>query len=176
MAMRYYGNLAIDDSSDLSYHTDAAEKIAHRKGVDRTSMKKKKKSAGVLSGWSRNAVIIIEVMALALAAAFMISKFVSVHEGRTQISELETKLANAEAATSQKAFELDQSVDLAQIEKEATTRLGMQRPEKYQTIYINVPMDDVTNTTAGEVEGVDNSIKSFFGNIVRNIVDYFSID
>ena len=175
--MRYYGNLAIDDSSDLSYSADESRKDAKKADVGRTIMKKKKKNrAGFLANRSRNVVIVIEVIALALAAAFMISKFVSVHEGRTQISELETKLANAEAATSQKVFELDQSVDLAEIEKEATTRLGMQRPEKYQTIYISVPRDDVTNTTAGEVEGVDNSIKSFFGNLIRNIVDYFSID
>ena len=89
--------------------------------------------------------------------------------------ELEEKLRAEEAATSQKTFELERSVNLSEIEEEATTRLGMQRPEKHQIIYINVPQNDVTSTTSGEVEGFTNTLKSFLSEAGRTIVEFFSI-
>ena len=64
---------------------------------------------------------------------------------------------------------------LTKIEKEATTRLGMQRPEKYQTIYVNVKQDDMTEKTAGEVEGFGHGIVSVLKKIGGNIVQFFSI-
>ena len=72
---------------------------------------------------------------LAVSAGFMISKFVAVNEMNQQVASLKSQLTTLESATSQMVFDLEQSVDLTEIEKEATTRLGMQRPEKYQTIY-----------------------------------------
>lgn len=92
---------------------------------------------------------------LAVSAGFMISKFVAVNEMNQQVASLKSQLTTLESATSQMVFDLEQSVDLTEIEKEATTRLGMQRPEKYQTIYVNVKQDDMTEKTAGEVEGFD---------------------
>ena len=57
----------------------------------------------------------------------------------------------------------------------STTRLGMQRPEKYQTIYVNVKQDDMTEKTAGEVEGFGHGIVSVLKKIGGNIVQFFSI-
>ena len=97
---------------------------------------------------------------LAVSAGFMISKFVAVNEMNQQVASLKSQLTTLESATSQMVFDLEQSVDLTKIEKEATTRLGMQRPEKYQTIYVNVKQDDMTEKTAGEVEGFGHGIVS----------------
>lgn len=112
---------------------------------------------------------------LAVSAGFMISKFVAVNETRQEIASLQKQLASLESGTSQMVFDLEQSVDLAQIEKEATTRLGMQRPEKYQTVYVNVKQNDVTEKTAAEVEGIGHSIVSVLKKIGGNIVQFFSI-
>jgi hypothetical protein len=71
---------------------------------------------------------------------------------------------------------LEQSVDLTEIEKEATNRLGMQRPEKYQTIYVNVKQDDVTEMTAGEVEGFRNRVTLMLKSLGSYIVELFSIE
>lgn len=120
----------------------------------------------------RRAVCIVMV---ASSAIFMISSYVRVSEGREQIAALQKTLTNEESKTSQKSYELEQSVDLSEIEKEATTRLGMQRPEKYQIIYINVATDDVTHTTSGNVEGIGHTLKNFFKKIGSDIIDYFSI-
>ena len=112
---------------------------------------------------------------LAVSAGFMISKFVAVNEMNQQVASLKSQLTTLESATSQMVFDLEQSVDLTEIEKEATTRLGMQRPEKYQTIYVNVKQDDMTEKTAGEVEGFGHGIVSVLKKIGGNIVQFFSI-
>ena len=118
---------------------------------------------------------------LAVSAGFMISKFVAVNEMNQQVASLKSQLTTLESATSQMVFDLEQSVDLTKIEKEATTRLGMQRPEKYQTIYVknmnykHWKKDDMTEKTAGEVEGFGHGIVSVLKKIGGNIVQFFSI-
>ena len=180
--MNRYGNLAYDDRDYEDYSpryrnnngnsgtkrdnsTMRAKDTTVKTGKRPANHRKKKINVGVLTS----------ILTLSLSAAFMICAFVTVNEKRNEISKLEDKLENAESATSQKMFELERSVDLSEIEKEATTRLDMQRPEKYQTIYINVPMDDVTHTTADSVEGMDNSLKIFFNKIISDIIEFFSI-
>lgn len=115
------------------------------------------------------------IVAIALSAGYMISQFVAVNEGEQQIASLKKQLADKEAATSQMIFDMEQSVDLAEVEKQATTRLGMQRPEKYQTIYVNVRKDDMTEKTAGEVESLSSRVNSGIKNISSHIVNFFSI-
>lgn len=115
------------------------------------------------------------IVLLALSAGFMISKFVTVNETEQEIASLQKQLTELEAATSQMVFDMEQSVDLAEIEKEATNRLGMQRPEKHQMIYVNVKRDDMTEKTADEVEGFGNEVWSALKKFGGNIVEYFSI-
>ena len=115
------------------------------------------------------------IAVLAVSASYMISQFVAVNEGDRQIESLKKQLANTEAVTSQMIFDMEQSVDLAEIEKQATTRLGMQRPEKYQIIYVNVKQDDMTEKTAGEVEGTGNRIMNIIKGAGSYIVNFFSI-
>lgn len=115
------------------------------------------------------------VVVVAMSAGFMISQFVTVNETEQKIAALRKELNTLEATTSQMVFDMEQSVDLAEIEKQATTRLGMQRPEKYQTVYVNVKQDDYTESTAGEVEGIGNGIMSAIKSAAGHIVQFFSI-
>lgn len=180
--MNRYENLAYDYSNHEEYspeHINNKEKEEKRKQngmkgkaknddnrAEKTVRRKKKKI---------NTGILVSILSLSLSAGFMISEFVTVNEKRDEAAQLEEKLETTEAATSQKKHELDESVDRNVIMKEATTRLGMQTPEKYQIIYINVPREDVTNTTANSVEGMNNSVKNFFSKMFSDIVEFFSI-
>ena len=94
---------------------------------------------------------------LAVSAGFMISKFVAVNEMNQQVASLKSQLTTLESATSQMVFDLEQSVDLTKIEKEATKQ------------------DDMTEKTAGEVEGFGHGIVSVLKKIGGNIVQFFSI-
>ena len=122
-----------------------------------------------------NFYIVCAILALSLSAYFMVSKNVQVHETAKTIEELEKELAMLESNTSQKIFELEQSVDLNTVEEIASTRLNMQRPEKYQIVYLNVPVDDVTEITAKDVEGVRNQVGNMAEKMKKNFLGIFDL-
>lgn len=124
---------------------------------------------------SKNLRRMCAIVVLAFSAGFMISKFVTVHETQQEIASLQKSLTALESVTSQQIFDLEQSVDLTELEKEATNRLGMKRPEKYQTIYVNVKQDDITEMTADEVESFENRVKTSLKELAGYIVEAFSI-
>ena len=162
-----YGNLAIDESYDYRHE---------RRRKKQDNNKKSKRNQEQMLNRKKNIRRIIAVVAMSLSAGFMISEFVTVHETRQQLAALNKELSEQEAVTSQKVFELEQSIDLDEIERIATTRLGMQRQQSHQVIYVNVKSEDVTETTAGDVEGVGNSLAAFFKSAGSHIVDFFSIE
>ena len=71
---------------------------------------------------------------------------------------------------------MERNIDLSEVEEIATTELGMQRPESYQVIYVNVDKDDFSEVTAKDVEGAGNDIKELFRVLKENIVELFSIN
>lgn len=161
-----YGNLALKETE---YHTVKRKKPQK---INKRAKRKKEQMLNKIANMRRMSAVLL----VAASAGFMISEFVTVHETRQQVRSLTKELAAQEAITSQKVFELDRSIDLDEIERIATTRLSMQRPESYQTIYVNVKSEDVTEATAGEVEGVGNSIAAFFKSAGSYIVKLFSIE
>ena len=163
-----YGNLAYELPRQY-------ENPVKKRRPQRNNVKVVKRNREQMLIRSKNIRRICVIVVIALSAGFMISQFVTVNETQQEIALLQKQLSDIESATSQMVFDMEQSVDLAEIEKEATTRLGMQRPEKYQTIYVNVKQDDMTEKTAGEVEGLGHSIMSVLKKIGGNIVQFFSI-
>lgn len=115
------------------------------------------------------------VLTVAAAAVFMIIQYVTVNETASDLSTAVAEYKFQESVTAQKSFELEQSVDLSKIEAEATSRLGMQRPESHQIVYLDVKKSDVTMKTAGEVEGFSNRFVNLMNSIKSNIVEFFSI-
>ncbi len=162
-----YGNLAYK----YDYREDNRQKKQKKVKINGKNSRKKKKNTKELGYPSK----ILLVLTAAVSAVFMISQFVEVNESETKLSEAKDRYRFEESVTAQKTFELEQSIDLSKIEKEATTRLGMHRPDRHQMVYLNVRRDDVTEKTAGEVEGFKNRFVSFCGSIISNIVDFFSI-
>ena len=156
-----YGNLAYKDDYYINDYIEQPKK--------RPAPKKKKNYR------LKYIRYITAIITMSLSAGYMISTFVAVNETRADIAALEKKLVEQEAITSQKAFDLDNSIDLATIEEEATTRLGMQTPEKYQTVNVNVDREDVTEKTVGEVENASGVIGGWIKNIFGHIVEFFSI-
>ncbi|MGN0106830.1 MAG: hypothetical protein ACI4A5_03930 [Hominilimicola sp.] len=163
-----YGNLAYELPKQY-------EEPIKKRRPQRNNVNVVKRNREQMLSRSKNIRRICAIVVIALSAGFMISQFVTVNETKQEIASLQKELSEIESATSQMIFDMEQSVDLAEVEKEATTRLGMQRPEKYQTIYVNVKQDDMTEKTAGEVEGLGHSVMSVIKKIGGNIVQFFSI-
>lgn len=159
-----YGNLAYE------LEREPVERAPRQKPAVR-----QKKKAVIRPKARLNFKFIFLVLLVSVSAYFMISKNVMVYETEQEIQSLEKQLAGLESYTSQKVFELEQSVDLTTVEEIATTRLNMQRPEKYQTVYVNIKQDDVTAVNASQVEGVKNSVSNAAGSLKRNIVGIFNM-
>lgn len=122
-----------------------------------------------------NLRIVMFAVIISMAAYFMISKQVAVFESDKEISKLQGQLETLKSTEVQKNFELEQSIDLAEVEEQATTRLNMQRPEQNQKVYVNVTGEDVTEITAGETEGVRNKVSDAAQAVKKNIIGIFSI-
>ncbi len=160
----------MQNSSNLAYRLDYDDPVIQDAKIK--AYRKKKNQRMHKIKYIRRIVCILMI---ASAAMFMISKYVSVNETRSEIDSLRSQVEELQATNSQMMFELEQSVDLAAIEKEATQRLGMQRPEKYQTIYVDIQQEDKTETTSQSVESAQSRIGKFFSSLKQNIIDMFSI-
>ncbi len=154
-----YSNLAYKYEEDYSFKEEAKKKVE----VKAEKVKKK------------NFTPIICALVLSMAAYYMISKNVELYETNQNIKSLQNELTKLETYTSQRIFELEQSVDLATVEEIATTRLNMQRPEQYQIEYVSIERDDVTEITADEVEGVKSRVGNATKNLKRNLIGIFTI-
>lgn len=154
-----YSNLAYKEYPNE--HTDVSE------SVQKNIKSKRKKTI-------KNFRPIVYAVILSAAAYFMISKNVALYETQQEIKSKQAELTNLETYTSQRVFELEQSVDLATIEKIATTKLNMQRPEQYQIEYVSIDREDVTEVTSGEVEGVKNKVNKAADSFKKNIIGIFT--
>ena len=151
--------------------------VAYKYEEDFFVKEKKEQAKEVVSKKTKkkNFTPIICAIVLSMAAYYMISKNVELYETKQNIKALQEELTTLQTYTSQRIFELEQSVDLATVEEIATTRLNMQRPEQYQIEYVSIERDDVTEITAGEVEGVKNTVDNATNDIKRNLVGIFTI-
>lgn len=158
---------------NLAYQYDNLSRVQEEDAKIREVKKSEAKKIKLREQRRLNFFVICAIVALFMAAYFMISKNVQVFETGDRVKKLESELSMLESTTSQKIFELEQSVDLNVVERVATTRLNMQRPEKYQIVYLNVNTDDVTEITADDVEGVKNQIGNAAEKMKKNFIGIF---
>lgn len=153
--------------SNLAYKYDNLARIEKEEEQIREKQKIKNRKIKIQEQRRLNFFMICAIVLLSVAAYFMLAKSAQVHSTAETIVKRQKELAMLESTTSQKIFELEQSVDLNTVEQIALTKLNMQRPEKHQIIYLNVQTDDVTDITAEENEGVKSRIgsmtKKYFG-------------
>ena len=154
-----YGNLAYD--LDVGYSRATEQKRLEIKRAARKSLVRTRIIIGCYT------------LMVLLSATFMISKNVAEYESRLAIAAKEKELAEVGSYTSQKIFELEQSIDLNTIELEAQNRLGMQRPQKYQTVYVNVKKDDKTELTSVGVEGIYGRTRIAWSGFKKNVIGIF---
>ena len=157
---------------NLAYQYGYVEEENYKKqNTDKSPRQRKRVKAKKIS----YAAKVASVLTIAVSAVFMITQFVEVNDALSAMKTAQKQYAFEEAVTAQKAFELEQSIDLSKIEQEATMRLRMQRPDSHQIVYIDIPQDDITEKTSGEVEGLRNRIHEWGKSVLSNIVDFFSI-
>lgn len=119
--------------------------------------------------------VVCYVLITILSAVFMIAKNVTEYEGTLLINQKEKELAQMQSYTSQKLFEMEKDIDLVSVEEIATARLGMQRPDKKQTVYVNIKQEDVCDLAAESVEGVAARARGAAVDLKHSVLGIFSL-
>ncbi len=139
------------------------EKPKPRKKVRRGTSKKARKNV-----WSN----ILSILVITSLAFVLLARYAIITEKTSLLTKLRTEYETANSIVVQKEFNLEQEVDLQKIEEIATTRLGMQRPEKHQMVYIN--MNNTDYTEKADKQGMSGG--GFFASVLggfNKIVEYF---
>ncbi len=138
-------------------------------GERELAQRPKKKKASTYYVKEENSVIMGKI-AIGMVVFFgfalcVLFSSIDISKKRTEIITLTSELENINETNNYLETELNKSIDLTEIEKIATTKLGMQSPTKYQTVYIDVPKDSYT-VQYSEVEeekgGFVNFLKGLF--------------
>ena len=69
----------------------------------------------------------------------------------TEVKNLKSELANLEKENEQLEVNIESSINLTNIEKEATEQLGMQKPTNEQKVYVSLPKKDYVQPTTEDV-------------------------
>ena len=98
-------------------------------------------------------------LAISLCAYLFI---VLVMQAQSRVERLETELGELTEVNNNKKIQKEQSIDLKKIEELAITKYGMQRPDKNQTIYVNVVQSDYGEVVDSDFANTKDGIKSYF--------------
>ncbi len=117
-------------------------------------------------------IAVIAVMIASVVASAFIYINVMALRATTKIDALEKELALAVDKNKQKEIEINRNLDLNVIEKKAIEKLGMQKPDNNQIVYI-----DVKKGSYSEAVNPKSSTSSLMGGIKEfliSIKEYFS--
>ncbi len=111
---------------------------------------------------------IAAILAVFAVACTILYRNVAIIEASTEAQQLEEKLTTLQAANTKLNYELKKEVDLKKVEEIATTKLGMKRPDKHQTVYVDVTQKnyaEVKNSTA------DKTLSGTFSVIKQKVIN-----
>lgn len=160
--MRTDGNLAIQPAYKPSYQPKVSD--LKKKAKFEAERKQKAKAKNL------NIAVAVFYIVLIFAVAFcIVSREVSIYEKNSQVNRLENQLEQAVSETKQAQIASEKAINLKTVEEVATSKFAMSRPEKSQTVYINIQQSDYAEKTAKKKfgtelqEGIQSSIKNLFG-------------
>lgn len=128
--------------------------------VRRGVQKKKKVSVGSVA-----------LLGIAVLMAFgLLFRYAQILESTTKVKALQSELNAVQAQVVAKQFAIERNLDLGKIEEEAITRLGMQRPTKAQTVYLDMGNCDYAECAKAKTSQgrnifsvLKNSVLAYFG-------------
>lgn len=106
-------------------------------------------------------------------AFFVILRYAAIAEESSQIEAYRKQLSQLKRNNEQMQVELERTVNLERVEEIATNRLGMRRPEKYQTVYITIEKNDYAEVVYEQPDN-NNSLGglSTVMTMINNVLEY----
>jgi len=156
--------------------TSAYQLTYDQQPMHTTQSRQSQKAQARARALKRRMRMFVSLIAVFATACTILYGNVIIIQTSSKAERLQEELAAITNANNQKMLDLERSVDLKKVEEIAINELGMMRPEKYQTVYV-----DVTQTNYAEVSEApqtDNpGVAGTFGVIrksIANLLAYFN--
>ena len=156
-----------------AYKLDRYEEYTNN--ASRVSKEKKAQStkASLAHQASVCRLLIAMVVTVFVASSALVYVNVMALRASTEIDNLEKDLALVVDKNKQKEIEINKNLDMKVIEKKAVEKLGMQKPNNSQIVYINVKKgtySEAVNSGAASSDGALSGVKK----VLMSIKEYFS--
>lgn len=141
----------------------------HKNDYDRAEKQraeKRKRARAKIALRKKRAKALLAAFTVFAAAAVMLLRYGQIAALCQEVSLQKDELSAMSARVTEKEMEMERSLDLRVIEREAQTRLGMVRPQKNQIIYVSLGSPDTSEVLhspreEGSVLGFINKIGAF---------------
>ena len=156
-----------------AYKLDRYEEYTRKTARANEEKKAETKKASSMQRASVCRLLIVMVITVFVAASALVYVNVMALRASTEIDNLEKKLALAVDKNKQKEMEINKNLDMKVIEKKAIEKLGMQKPDNSQIVYINVKKgthSEAINPNGGSSESAFSGVKK----VLLSIKEYFS--
>jgi len=162
-----------DGTSAYDYYSSSAYKIDEYNNYNSRADESRKKRK-VESRKLR--VVNLKKLSIALSILFVVaSAFLYVNalliETSTKVTELTSELEDLKVRNTQVSFDIVSGVDYSKVEEKALNVFGMQHPESYQNVYVDVVQSDYAEVAnlkeeeAGFTESLISGLQSFLAYI-----------
>lgn len=118
--------------------------------------------------------VICAVLVIFAISCTVLYRNVSIIQAASKVNALTGELEDLKSINTKKELSLEQSLDLKYVEEVATRKLGMKRPDKFQTVYIDVTQSnyaEVASNAAGEKENFHGAFSVIKQGAV-NVLEY----
>lgn len=87
----------------------------------------------------------------------------------SEVADLTKELEDMQVRNTQVSFDIVSGVDYSEVEQKAISEFGMQHPESYQNVYVNVVQSDYAEVANGKVQR-----KGFVENIISDVQSFLA--
>lgn len=154
--------------SDYYQVGTAVRKKEYKKVTTKKPVTKKRQVNRVSKAKKNNTSVFLTIVLVFSMAMLLTYRFNLISEKNLKAQSLKEELAGVEATLATSQIDVEQSTDLNQIEAYAKQQLGMQKPDKNQTIYVDTSKTSKSVELQEEnlkLDNIINSVKEFITNI-----------
>lgn len=142
------------------YYDEPEEKAKQKRKVQR-----KEVSKSVEISAKKKVSIVLSVLFVFSALMIIIYRSNMISEANLKVIRLKSELADVTSDLSLAMMNMEQGQNLSHIEAYAKQKLGMQKPDKHQIIYVDtstLQKTEVASSNINESSSILGSIKKFF--------------
>lgn len=165
-ALKSYGDFYNDSTARKLEKNETYTRKSYRKANENRRYGKNKLKQNARKRARKNVKLVACILCSFTMGMLITYRYNLISEKNLQTQELKSDLAAVEANLLNKQIEVEQSTDLNKIEAYAKQQLGMQKPDKNQTVYVD------TSKSMNPIE--INKEVSVIENIIEKIKDYIS--